>query len=217
MSYFTDPYLLTDLFNIQEQIDWNIFVETGTEAGNTSEMLSFWGFDVYSCEPHIHPAFDDFTRELKDGYYDVIIEDKSELENKKPVSFTWWNESSLTALPKIFNRISTSNFFLYLDAHIDFSDNPSTVVLDELELVYKHKLTPIIIIHDFDTKRDNWAYYKFDNRSLDLDYVKPSIDKIYGEGKWDFMYNKRSRQMYGFPNGCIYFFPKSLGINKKII
>lgn len=213
MSYYTDPYLLTDLLNLQEQLNWNAFVETGTERGATARMLSYWIRDYYTCEPKFYKQWS-YMRDSIDDYFKIYFDGKQNASDKN--TCLWWNESSLTALPKIFNIMNeNSNFYLYLDAHEDFSDNPSTVVLDELKIVAEHNLTPIIIIHDFDTKREGWVFYEFDGQSLDLEYVRSGMDDIYGNGNWSYHFNKRSKQIYGESNGCAYFYPKSLNINKN--
>lgn len=223
MSYFADPYLLTDLLSFNEQLGWNAFIETGTERGNSARIVTTWIRDLYTCESEVYENFYDFHMDSYEDYFKVYFGVVSKASHQDTCFF--WNESSLTALPKIFNVIkektpsiyTDSNFYLYLDAHIDFSDNPSTVVLDELEIVANHKLTPLIIIHDFDTKRERWGCYRFDEISLDLNYVRDAMDKIYGYDKWDYMFNKRSRQPWGPSQGCAYFWPKSLNIDKEII
>lgn len=226
MSYRFDPFLLTDLLVLKKNLNWNIFVETGTELGMTTDTVSPWFAEYYTCE-----VLDELVELLKKNRPHQFIENEYYVMANRGFNgeFIMYPESSLTFLPKILKKINHSEFFIFLDSHIDNTHNPSAPpILEELDIIYKSGLTPMIIIHDFDTKRDSFGFYKFDITfndkgdelnygSIDIDYLTPMMDKIFGKDGWDYKFNTNSfsyitdyKGELGSSQGCAYFWKKTL-------
>lgn len=188
MSYYHDAVMIEDTLRIKEKFNWNTFIETGTDKGWSTKIISKYFDKVYSCE----------IEQDRWKYYTNILENKN---------ITILNGSSVDCLPKFFEEIGNDNFFLYLDAHW----NGNWPILDELRLVAEWGYKPVIIIHDF----DNGLGFQFDRYRkegeeteylLNFDYVKESIEKIYGKDGYIFETNKESFNYIKI--GCAYFYPK---------
>ena len=188
MSYYHDAIMIEDTLRIKEKFNWNTFIETGTDKGWSTKIISKYFDKVYSCE----------IEQDRWKYYTNILENKN---------ITILNGSSVDCLPKFFEEIGNGNFFLYLDAHW----NGNWPILDELRLVAEWGFKPVIIIHDF----QNDLGFEFDSYRkegeekeyfLNFDYVKESIERIYGEDGYIFETNKES--LNPIKTGCAYFYPK---------
>lgn len=217
MSYIEDPFLITDLLRLQFQLKFDKFIETGTEQGNSTRTILNWIPNVYTCESQHYEAYWEGATWSKNpnGWYDF----RNPWNNRQYYKF--WNESSIEALPKMLSLMEDSNFYLYLDSHVDFLPPgvlpPEPPLLEELKILAQSNLQPVIIIHDFNTERDGWVYYEFvDNKSITLEYVKESMDVIYGIDNWDYHFNPLSKQRFGAPNGCAYFYPKGKVDKEKL-
>lgn len=212
MSYFLDPFLLTDLIKLKQKLGWDIFVETGTEFGNTLKILQWLFKEIYSCEIEVNCINSlDINGFLKNKNENGCIWNKDTVLQNVEI----FTESSLTALPKILKKINHSNFFIYLDAHEDFTENVKSIpILGELECIAASKLTPLIIIHDFSHTNPLFRPgYKFSNDNIELgyNYVKHHIDMIYGIDNWDWKLNDESCMLTGETKvGAGYFWKKGL-------
>lgn len=188
MSYSLDPIMVKDTLRIKEKFNWNTFIETGTDRGESVRILSKLFDKIYTCE----------IEQQRWKYYGDIIQNEN---------ITIMNGSSVECLPKFFAEIGHSEFFLYLDAHW----NGNWPILDELKLVADWGYTPVIIIHDFENDLGfGFDRYRPEGQSteylLNFEYVKESIDKIYGENNYIFETNKES--LNPIKIGCAYFYPK---------
>lgn len=188
MSYSLDSVMVEDTLRLKEKFGYDIFVETGTDKGESIRTLKPYFSKIYSCE--IQPE--------RWEYYDDLLNIDS---------ITIINGSSVDCLPQFFQQIGHDRFFLYLDAHW----NGNWPILDELRLVKEWGLKPIIIIHDF----DNGLGFGFDRYRpeghneeylLNFEYVKESIEKIYGKDEYIFETNTESTNPIKI--GCAYFYPK---------
>jgi hypothetical protein len=183
MSFKDDSCMITDLVNIKKQFDYDIIIETGTNKGESLEILKNIFKKVYTCE--IVP---DFYQEVqsKPGLVDERV--VHELSN------------SPEFLKKYFTEIGHDKFFLYLDAHwYDYCP-----LYDELQVVKDFNFKPVIIIHDFNTK-NGFAYGGAGMEKVDFSLVEEKIKHIYGgENTYITHYNTKS----DINRGCAYFYPK---------
>jgi hypothetical protein len=191
MSYYHDSIMIEDTLRLKKEFDCDIFIETGTDKGESIRILKPYFSKIYSCE----------IESQRWQYYDDLLVDNN---------IKIMNGSSIDCLPKFFEEIGHNNFFLYLDAHWD----GNWPILDELRLVAEWGLKPVIIIHDF----DNGLGFQYDSCRpfqhlgdetevfMNFDYVKESIEKIYGENGYIFETNKESTNPIKV--GCAYFYPK---------
>lgn len=199
MSFGKDKVMVDTLLKLKEKFNYNIFVETGTGMGWTIKTLQPYFKKIYSCE---------INQSLWVNY-DLFI-NNSKIEIKLGSSIEW--------LPIFFNEIGDDNFFLYLDAH-NLETNP---ILDELRIVSEFNFKPIIIIHDFDNGKqflhNSTKNLSIKNKTLlgdfhapiplDFNFVKDSIDNIYGKDKYIFETNTRCEEGK-VEVGCAYFYPKN--------
>ena len=94
------------------------------------------------------------------------------------------------------------NILLYLDAHW-FNSWP---IIDELNQIAILGIKPIIVIHDFFVpKCPNLGYDTYKGQKLDFQYIKPSIEKIYGISGYKYYYNSKAG---GANRGVIYIMNK---------
>lgn len=173
-------------------------IETGTHVGATFIWL-YNNFDnVYTCE-------------IKEEYYQIAcslifgrISEDEHFENEivNPPSLgkmMMKNIDSVDFMKEICPKLTGESIF-FLDAHWK-SHCP---LLDELKAISEANLKPAVIaIHDFKTDHpDVLGYDVYNGRSYDLDWIKPSIDRIYG-ANWSFEYNA-PEEATGALRGIIY-------------
>jgi hypothetical protein len=103
----------------------------------------------------------------------------------------------LKALPPKENAI------FFLDAHWgDFCP-----LLSELEVIAKYNF-PIIAIHDFKVPNEpTLGYDSINGQAFEYEWIKPSLDAIYGEGGYDYYYNSNEKSTE-IKRGIIYITPK---------
>jgi hypothetical protein len=148
---------------VQELVEQNgikTIVETGTFKGDTTVGFAKMVDSVYTIE--INPKYrDEAMVQLKE--HDNIV---SLLGNAPEV------------LDEIIPEVEHPSIF-FLDAH--WGANP---LLGELATIAKHKIRPVIIIHDFkvpDHPELGFDTYPEQGIVYDWDYVKDAVEKIYGE------------------------------------
>jgi hypothetical protein len=188
MSYILDPIMVDDTLRIKQKFNWNTFIETGTDKGDSVRVLLKLFDKIYTCE----------IESERWKHYDDILQNEN---------VTILNGSSTECLPKFFLEIGHGNFFLYLDAHW----NGNWPILDELRLVAEWGYKPVIIIHDFENELGfGFDRYRPEGQReeylLNFDYVKESIETIYGKDGYVFETNKES--LNPIKIGCAYFYPK---------
>ena len=194
MSFGVDSIMVDTLLKLKKSFNFNVFVETGTDRGLSLKVLHPYFSKLYSCE---------ITKE-RWQYYDELLEN-----NKVKIQLG----SSLEWLPTFFKEIGNDKFFLFLDAHCQ-GNYP---ILDELKIVSDFNYKPVIIIHDFDNGKgfsyigkqlytEKKIYGNPITDSLNFDYVKESIEKIYGKDGYIFETNKKC-EVNTRSVGCAYFYP----------
>ena len=161
---FEDKYLRTELYHLIEKNDIDTIVETGTYKGWSTNLLAQTGKKVITIE--INP---DYHEAAKDFNYDH--------EN-----IEFYLGSSEEILEKLIPIKSDKKILFFLDAHWE----EYWPVLDELALIQRKGVKPVIIIHDFyvpDEKgRAKFGFDQYKGQKLDFPYVKPNMDLLYGLG-----------------------------------
>ena len=159
-------------------------IETGTHIGATFIWL-YNNFDnVYTCE--IDEKFYQlacsfiFGREREDDYFENEIVNPPGLGK-----IVMKNIDTVDFMKEICPKLRGESIF-FLDAHWE-SYCP---LLDELKAISEAKLKPAVIaIHDFKTDHPAvLGYDTYNDQEYVLDWIKPSIDCIYGDN-WSFEYN----------------------------
>jgi len=220
--------LTVDVIRVQQQLNMDTFVETGTEYSQTLKIVQWYFKKIYSCEideEKINIWSDELSTDddyVNDGDGEVIISDHSKKRaliwhNKGAVADTikLYPKSSLECLEEIITEIGHDNFVLYLDSHIDHQKVVDYIpLLDELEIVHKMNIKPFIVIHDFKNSKSEFRGGSiYDNdKELGYDLVKDSMDNIYGKDDYIYRDSKES-YVYGGDEkiGAGYFWKKELG------
>jgi hypothetical protein len=194
MAASGDIQVLNDMLKYKETFNYPIFIETGTSNGQSTRMFSEHFEKTYTCD-------------------NMKEKEEERIENLKfGKNISYMLGDSKDCLPVFFNEVGHDKFFLFLDAH-----GTSWPILDELKIVADFGYKPFIFIHDFDCKHEGWRYDMWgfgDTIHLDYEYVKPSMDLIYGEGNYGFEVSQiclAPPDENGVPNqrGCGFFFPKN--------
>lgn len=162
----------------------NTVIETGTYKGDTSLGLS-------SMVPNV------VTIEINDKYFHEAKENLLDRNNVTQL---------LGDAPDIIDRNMKSfrgPLLFFLDSH--WYKNP---LLAELQVIAKHGIKPIIIIHDMQNPNDpTMGYDSYPEQGIEYnwDYVKDAVEKIYGSDGYSKYYNKYAT---GSRRGILYILPK---------
>ncbi len=170
MGAYRDRYLLEYTLKLKDKFKSNVFIETGTNDGDSMGILSPHFPELYSCE-------------IIASTYELA---KSNLRHTSNVTVT--NESSITFLETVCQKFQGRNdLIFFLDAHWE----KYWPLLDELKIIKKYGFECPIIIHDFyvpDGKGNSkFNYDSYENQNLDLNYVKNDIHNIFN-GEYDIYY-----------------------------
>jgi hypothetical protein len=166
---------------------FDTFIETGTYYGATSK----WFAETFpDKETHtIENNFDNYHHGLKT------------LSTKSNV-FCHFGDS-VDILKEIASVFPVQKPFIYLDAHWH-NKWPLLNELDIISTLYKDNCC--IMIDDFQTPYRSFQYDKYDGRPNNLDYILPSVNKVFTDPFYFFM-EKSNRTPR--PVGKIILFPKA--------
>lgn len=162
--------------------------ETGTYLGGTTKLFS-------EMVDKVH------TIELMDENFN-----KSKEYLKDNPNVTIHKGSSETVLGELLSKVDKKStlknkIFMFLDAHF-YDYNP---LLDELAVIAKNKLKPIIAIHDFKVPgHPELGFDTYGKIVYEWDWIKSSIEKIYGVDGYITEYNSEAT---GAKRGIIYIYP----------
>lgn len=193
-----DTYIEKAFLKFKEKYGIVNAIETGTHIGATFIWL-YNNFDnVYTCE--IEEKYYQmacsfiFGRESEDDYFEKEIINPPSL-GKMVIK----NVDTVNFIKEICSKLTGESIF-FLDAHWQ-SYCP---LLDELKAISEANLKPAVIaIHDFKTDHPTaLGYDTYNDQPYDLDWIKPSIDRIYG-ANWSFEYNT-PEEAKGASRGIIY-------------
>lgn len=166
----SDKFLLNEIIKLKIELSINIFIETGTHVGESSLIASNFFDRVLTCENH-------------DWYFQIA--EKNILESNKS-NIEYHKKSSLELFEEIFPL--NERAIIFLDSHGPH-DFP---LLNELKLIGRNKIKPVIIIHDFFVPDENgnpkFQFDTWEGNRIDLEYVKPSLDEIYGIDNYEYYF-----------------------------
>ena len=181
-----DGYLAAEVLRLKEAHGIRSAIETGTCLGSTAIWLAETFAEVN-------------TAEVNDEYGHIAIQRGALVFGNKNVKCDIWPKSSIEMMREV------SAGLYWLDAH--WGDH--CPLLDELSVIAEQwgvgSTKPCIIIHDFQVPGTDFGYDKMpDGRPFNYELVKPYIDRIYGEGKWNHNY---PTQVDGAKRGWASFSP----------
>lgn len=181
---YSDPELLQKTLELSKTFNLTTFFETGTFHGMSSQIISNY-FDKV------------MTVENNEEFYQIAVDN---LKNINNCSIYFGNSPEIMDLNLKNNN---SSIFFFLDAHwYDYWP-----ILDELEVIYKKSIQPVIAIHDFYVPDSNgnakFGFDSYHDTALDFNYIKSSIDKIY-DNKYEISYSTTSTTN----SGVIFIYPQ---------
>jgi hypothetical protein len=179
---YDDPELLEKTLFLSNKFKVDTFFETGTYDGSTVNIIANYFDNVISVEIN-----EDCYNKAKSN----VIHKNCKLHLGNSI--------------EIMNDIlieEKSNIFFFLDAHL-YQELP---LLDELNVIYNKRLKPIIAIHDFFVPDENNAAKFYWLEPLDFNYIKSSIELIYGKNGYEIEYSTVS--IPSINSGTIFIFPK---------
>lgn len=188
LGYEGDNFIHGELERLCKQYNVSHIIETGTYRGATTKRLATirGPRSVYTVEV-VEKNF-----EIAHGQLESLLNVRAVLGNSVDILPKW-----LTTLAGI-----ADGFLFFLDAHWE-SYNP---LLDELKLIADFNLKPVIFIHDFKVPdHPEFGFDSYAGQDYDFEWIKPSIERIYGAYGYDYHYNSEAS---GAKRGVIYIYPK---------
>lgn len=186
-----DKYAFQHIQDLAEKFNIKRIIETGTYHGWSTNQLCNIGVPVETIE--VNPE-----------NFEIA---KSFLSSRDNVNLH--QGSSPEVLEKILAD-NEENLLFFLDAHwYDYWP-----LKDELRIIAEKNIKPIISIHDFFVPNESGSEGKFgydcwrdkdtnEIKNLDFDYIKESIEKIFGK-KYEFFYNS---EIESVDRGLVYIYP----------
>lgn len=190
LGYEGDEFIHKKLQKLVKYFNIDTIFETGTYYGHTTNRLAELVKTVY-------------TVEIDPNYY------KQAMQNKKHDNILYTLGSSPEVLNSLLGAGEFKNSLFFLDAHW----GNVCPLLDELTMIAKHKLKPVIVIHDFMVPGTDLGYDTWNGQPFTYEWIKPAIDNIYGnDTQYDYVYNSEAD---GAKRGVIYIFPKDKPKRKR--
>jgi hypothetical protein len=166
----------------EKKITW--VCETGSYFGNTTKRFAEWVDRVDTIE--IDPKHFDIAGKNLSGFKNIWI----------------YLGSSPEVMPGLISNNIDSKGLFYLDAHFG-----GCALLDELKVIANSNYKPeCVIVHDFVVPgHPELGYDEYNGQKLEWEWIKPSIEKIYGVDGYQIEYNSEAT---GAKRGVIFIKPK---------
>jgi len=183
-----DGFLHAEIARLMGKWKVEVAFETGTHHGHTTIALSQLCDRTYTAE------ISEENHTLACELFDLACERGNIIANLG---------SSPAVIEAALPEILGARVLFYLDAHWE----TYWPLLDELATIRKLKAPPpIIVIHDFKVPdRPDFGFDRYLDKELDFDYVRGSLDLIYGEEGFDYHFNRIAA---GAHRGAIFIEPK---------
>ena len=176
-----DTYIEAEFIKLRDRFNISTVIETGTCLGYTTLWLAK-NFDKV------------YTIELNKEYCELAR--AKFLQYPNITSIHGNSEDMLRHL-----RID-GNAMFFLDAHW----GNQCPLLGELHAIQRMGIKPVIAIHDFYVPGEKLGYDHFNGQKFCVEWIKSSLDKIYGENKYFYDYNCEDEST-GARRGIIYIYP----------
>jgi len=169
-----DTFATEEVLKIKKIYVIDKVIETGTCLGGTTVWF-IQNFD-FVCSIESNPSFQE-----------IAIERCAEAHlsfEKKVVLFRLGDSGKILGDVISTTKAGDDTLF-FLDAHW----GPSCPLLEELAAIADAKLRPLIMIHDVYVPGKDFQYDTYNGQRFDYEWVKDSLDKIYGEEEYVVRYN----------------------------
>jgi len=180
-----DIFVAEEFLNLKEKFSITTIVEGGTCVGGSAK----WFGENFE---RVH------TIEIVDAYQDFAKQRCNLLTN---ISFHLG--STIYLLDKVLQKCQHDTI-IFLDSH--WAEH--FPIFDELKLIKKSELLPVIVIHDFKVPNDPFLGFDLYNEvELSFENIKPYLDDIYGPEGYDYHYNTADTSTE-VKRGVIYIYPR---------
>jgi predicted O-methyltransferase YrrM len=179
-----DRYILEEFKSLIKKFGIKYIIETGTYLGDTTEELAKIVGHVHTVE--INPSYQKDAKEKLKGFNNIYF----------------FLGSSPEILDKVLLPDCNPATMIFLDAHW----NDYCPLIDELKMIAKHKLRPVIAIHDFKVPGKPYGYDRYNGQDYDFEWIEASLEEIYGKDGYSYYYNE---MVEGSCRGIIYILPKA--------
>lgn len=176
VAFEGDTFIPQEILKLKERFKIKEVLETGSQYGSTLKWFSDNFNKANGCEPN-------------EEFYSVC----------KSKGLNIMNEKSLFFLSSFFYT-KTDKILIYIDSH--WHDTPCPLK-DELKLIAKLNINPVICIHDFKVPNKDFGYDEYDY-VLELSEIENLLPAIYPNG-FDYHYNTEAN---GANRGIIFIYPK---------
>lgn len=183
LGFEGDTFARDKFKSIIDDYGIEVVVETGTYLGSTTRHLASWCKEVHTIE----------------------VNEKNYLQASKNLRDSparLWLGNSAQVLDKVLALVKGKPMFIFLDAHWE-SYNP---LPEELRVIARHGLKPIIAIHDFKVPgHPELGFDSYKGQDYDFEWIRGGVVGIYGENGYTVEYNSEAT---GARRGIIYIYPR---------
>jgi predicted O-methyltransferase YrrM len=180
-----DIYACEEFIRLRDEFGINEVIETGTCFGSTTLFFADNFRKVYTTE--INSLFVTIARDRfeKNGFENIAS----------------YYGDSLKYLVDILND-ALPPVMLFLDDHW----LESVPLIQELQIIAKSGLKPVIVIHDFKVPgHPELGFDSYNGQDFEWEWIRPYIENIYGKDGYHHYYNSKAT---GAKRGIIYITPK---------
>ena len=179
----TDINIFKKFIELIKKHSIKTFIETGTHAGMTTKIISNYVDNVITIDTTEFPKTNERLKHILN--VNLIIGNSSNI------------------MEEILPLADPSPILFFLDAHT----GEESQILNELDVIYKKKLRPVIVGHDFyipgNDLKNNGGLFTHDmhnEQKLSYDLIKSHLDKIYGIDGYKYSYS----ESFDFHNPFVY-------------
>jgi len=177
-----DTFIQDEFLILLDKYNIKTVIETGTCLGYTTLWLAQHFEKVY-------------TIELNKEYCEIA---RSKFLLHPNITSIHGNSADVLRHLRI-----EGNAMLFADAHW----NNNCPLLGELHAIHQLGIKPCVVIHDFKTNDDRFGYDSYKGQPFTFEWVKHSLDKIYGKDNFNYYFNTGLCEQSA-KRGVIYITPK---------
>lgn len=178
-----DVFACLKFLSLKQQFKIDTVIECGSAMGGSTKWFAENFDNVVTIE--INPEFQKFCKERTSHCKNIeyVLSDSTEV------------------LGDLLEQ-NCSSVLLFLDDH--WLEN--LPLMEELRLIAASGQTPVIVIHDFKVPGyQELGFDSYNGQDFEWEWIKPSIEAIYGEDGYDIEYNS---QATGAKRGILFITPK---------
>ena len=189
-AFNNDTFIQREFLLLKEKFNITTAIETGTCLGSTAIFLG-QNFDRT------------FTIEINKSWLKIAI---NRIESagvaSKVKAFLGSSEKLLEDIIQLYSI--GNDTIMFADSHW----NQYCPLQDELRVVAKNKIKPVIAVHDFLVPNEPaLGYDSYNGQPFTYEWIKPLLEEIYGVDGYDYYYNSDATSTE-IKRGIIFITPK---------